>query len=80
MQMLNGESKELRACEYFYQVAVTAGSAKLVATDSTGNVTGDVTNSSKTADFTGTVKFGKDVTVTAVLTGDATVALSPIDN
>lgn len=76
MELLTGVPKTLSSGEYFYTVEVSAGTAKLTSNDS--GVISDVTNSDKTANFTGTVKFGNGVIVTAVLTGDAKVAISLI--
>ena len=76
MELLTGEPKPLRSGTYFYTVKCSAGSAKLTVDDD--GVISDVTNSDKTADFTGTVGFGQGQVVTATLTGDAQVALSII--
>jgi len=62
----------------FIRSKCSAGSAKLTVDDD--GVISDVTNSDKTADFTGTVDFGQGQIVTATLTGDAEAALSIISS
>jgi hypothetical protein len=64
---------------YLYQVDTSVGTAKLTWTDQGGVVSTDITNSSKSADFTGTLSLGKG-TVVATLTGDATAALTFADH
>jgi len=61
---------------YLYQVKTSAGTAKLTFTDKSDTVVTDVTNSSKSADFTGTLDLASGW-ITATLTGDAQVTLSP---
>jgi len=81
MQLLNGEPHVIsRTGVYTYQVEVpSAGTCSLTMVDQSGNVSSVITNSSKSADFTGELNLGVGQTITATLTGDALCALTFAD-